>query len=296
MKTIIISDGRPLHRALCTLLLGIAALWAMPRSARAQVTDYPVFKEALLTQTTPAAPSLSDPATSWFFDSRIFLTNTGDATAASFTNSFNVTNGMSLISATPPTYDFRSSLFASQSALDAAYPNGAAYTLKISGGTLGTDSGTFSSQSTPLYPSAVPSFTNFDSIQHLNPNQPFTFTFSGFTGLTGAGESAYLFLIVSGPTGFSRGFLPPSTTSVQLPANTLLAGQNYSVSLDYSNRELTGDEGFVTSSGGVNPTAGYDYNTTVTFTTVPEPSAWWMMAGGGVALLGIMFRKKRRTA
>jgi hypothetical protein len=37
MKTIITSDGRPLRRALCTLLLGIAALWAMPTSARAQL-------------------------------------------------------------------------------------------------------------------------------------------------------------------------------------------------------------------------------------------------------------------
>ena len=37
MKTIITSNWRPPHRALFTLLLGIAALWAMPRSARAQV-------------------------------------------------------------------------------------------------------------------------------------------------------------------------------------------------------------------------------------------------------------------
>jgi hypothetical protein len=37
MKTIITSNWRPLRRALCTLLLCIAALWAMPRSARAQI-------------------------------------------------------------------------------------------------------------------------------------------------------------------------------------------------------------------------------------------------------------------
>jgi len=37
MRTIIRSNWRRLHRALCTLLLGIAALWAMPRSARAQL-------------------------------------------------------------------------------------------------------------------------------------------------------------------------------------------------------------------------------------------------------------------
>ena len=37
MKTIITSNWRPLRPALCTLLLGIAALWAMPRSARAQL-------------------------------------------------------------------------------------------------------------------------------------------------------------------------------------------------------------------------------------------------------------------
>ena len=37
MKTIITSNSRPLRRALCTLFLGIAALWAMLRSAQAQL-------------------------------------------------------------------------------------------------------------------------------------------------------------------------------------------------------------------------------------------------------------------
>ena len=37
MKRIIASNSRPLGRALCTLFLGIAALWAVPRNAHAQV-------------------------------------------------------------------------------------------------------------------------------------------------------------------------------------------------------------------------------------------------------------------
>jgi len=37
MKTIITSNWRPLRRALCIVLLCIAALWAMPRSAHAQL-------------------------------------------------------------------------------------------------------------------------------------------------------------------------------------------------------------------------------------------------------------------
>src|SRR5271166_3778307 len=37
MKTIMTSNSRPLRRALCTLLLGIATLWAMPRNASAQL-------------------------------------------------------------------------------------------------------------------------------------------------------------------------------------------------------------------------------------------------------------------
>ena len=39
MKTIMTSNWRPLRRALCTLLVGIAALWAMPIIARAQLLD-----------------------------------------------------------------------------------------------------------------------------------------------------------------------------------------------------------------------------------------------------------------
>ena len=37
MKTTVTANSMPLHRAFCTLLIGIAALWAMPRSARAQL-------------------------------------------------------------------------------------------------------------------------------------------------------------------------------------------------------------------------------------------------------------------
>ena len=37
------SNSRPLRRALCTLLFGIAALWAMPRSARGQLYVSQVF-------------------------------------------------------------------------------------------------------------------------------------------------------------------------------------------------------------------------------------------------------------
>jgi hypothetical protein len=37
MKTALPSPSRPLRRALFTALIGIAALWAMPRSARAQL-------------------------------------------------------------------------------------------------------------------------------------------------------------------------------------------------------------------------------------------------------------------
>src|SRR5271166_1931658 len=40
MKTIIRSNSRPLSRALCTLLFGIAALWAMPRNALGRVGEY----------------------------------------------------------------------------------------------------------------------------------------------------------------------------------------------------------------------------------------------------------------
>ena len=40
MKRIITSHSRPLHRALCTVLIGIAALWALPSNARAAAIDY----------------------------------------------------------------------------------------------------------------------------------------------------------------------------------------------------------------------------------------------------------------
>jgi len=248
-------------------------------AAIGQVTDYALFKEGVFTSTDAGG---STP-TGWFLDARIFE-NPGDSTAASFTNANGVTDAMSLIS--PGTFDFSPGL-GTKSAMDAASPDGSVSTFRISGGNLGSDSGVFTSPSTPLYPSTVPTFTDFNAIQNLNANQAFTFTINGFAPLTGAADASYLFLSVSDAAGtvFSQDYLPATTTSILMPADTLAAGQKYFVSLDYENLASTIDNGFVASSGGVNPTAGYDYQTSMLFTAgVPELPTWLLIATG-VALL-----------
>ena len=78
---------------------------------------------------------------------------------------------------------------------------------------------------------------------------------------------------------------------------------------------VSGNSLFVALLGGATPGAGavgqYDATTgsainanfiqgltepvALAVTPVPEPSPWSMIALGGVALLGIMYRKKRRT-
>ena len=134
----------------------------------------------------------------------------------------------------------------------------------------------------------------------MNAAQQFAFTFSGFNVVNGLSEQDLFLDIYNASTNtevFGDDFLSPTTTSVTLPANTLQAGGEYYVTLDYSNRLNTGDAGFGDlngSAGAGYPTvfAGLDYNTSVYFSTasataVPEPAtAPMLLAAVGLLVFG----------
>jgi hypothetical protein len=282
-----------LLKALVITTLGIG----VTRSSNGQVTDYNLFKEDFLTQTAPSTVSSDD----WAATSNLVVTDSSDASSVTITTP-SQTNNMPATSPTSYAYRVNAS---TKAEMDASAPSNAAYNFTITGGSLGTDSGVLNfpaegkSAGQLSYPSAIPLISNYTAVQNLNTTQAATFDFSGFTDISGSAPGgpnqymSYLFFDVfnsSGTVVFSDDFQSASTTDVTIPAGTLLPDADYTVSLDYSNREVTTDVGFTTSSGGVSPLAGLDYSTATNIHTaavVPEPSTYWMVVGGlGVLVVG----------
>ena len=101
VKTIITSNWRPLRRALCTLLLGITALWAMPGSARAQVLyvsqvnagivgEYDATTGAVINANLMTA--LNGPAGLALSGNNLFVSNFGSTTVGEY----NATTGAAI--------------------------------------------------------------------------------------------------------------------------------------------------------------------------------------------------------
>jgi MYXO-CTERM domain-containing protein len=252
------------------------------RPAAAQVTQLADFQEDVQIQTGTTTTADQE----WYFNSRVFLTNTTDATSATLTYpgpgspATLTAAGAAVLSYTGPNY-------ASQAALLTAYPLGT-YTAVTQGGTQPPTTVSLSYQTAPF--PVVPIFTasTFAGAQGLNAAQPFTFAWNSFSNPT---TDAFVFFTVSsattGTTVFSGSFLPTTTTSQTLSAGTLIPGQSYTASLDYSSR-IDG------TSNGISTFQGFDRSTSFTFTAAPEPSAPVALALGLLSLAGLAVMAKRR--
>lgn len=122
---------------------------------------------------------------------------------------------------------------------------------------------------TPLFSSAIPTISNFTSLQGMNPNQSFTIDFNSFVGAAGTNSDSTLFTIYSA-TGavFSAGFLSPSTTSITIPAGTLSPNTLYETDFIFDDR-VQG------TSNSIGTEEIFDQRNDSLFTTgtaVPEPS------------------------
>jgi hypothetical protein len=100
MKTIIVSNRRAVRRALCTVLIGIAALWAAPRSALAQVlyvsqgnnliAEYNATTGALINASF--ITGLGDPYGLLLSGNTLFVANEGDSEGTTI-GEYNATTG-----------------------------------------------------------------------------------------------------------------------------------------------------------------------------------------------------------
>jgi hypothetical protein len=145
-----------------------------------------------------------------------------------------------------------SASFASQAAMDAAFPLGIPYTFQISGGTLGTESASLNTPGAALN-SAIPFLagSSYSQLQGLNAALSDTVGINGFSPVAGTTESFAFFTITrqsDNAVVFQQGFLSPGTTSIFVAANTLAASTAYKIDLDYSSRITTANAGFGTAS------------------------------------------------
>jgi PEP-CTERM motif-containing protein len=235
-KTIITSNSRPLPRALGTLLLCIAALWAMPASARAQVLFVGHQGDSIVGEydaTSGAAINASfitgvnRPAGLALLGNNLFVANFGSTTVGEY----NATTG---------------------AAINANFINtglGGLYGLALSGSNLFvSDNEGFLGTTVGEYSATTGAAINANFITGLGAP----------TGLALSGNDLFVANFASGTVGEYN-----ATTGAAINAN------------------------FIT---GLSEPAG------LLVASVPEPSTWSMIAIGGVALLAMLHRRKRRTA
>jgi hypothetical protein len=274
-SVVIRGGGRP-YRA---YLLGLA-IWAAAGAsdARADISFVDMFRSEFLTQTSDG----NSLTTQGFrFDSHLFSTGANDFSTVQLTVPGSATP-LNMSQTNPTTFAFGSSLFATQALLDAAFPTGT-YQFNASGAS-GSTSTNFM-YTTDAYPQSLPFLTGttFSQLQGVNPAAPFTFQFSPFIVNPGA-TTSFLFLTVFDRTtntlAFDGGFLPSTTTSLVLPANTLVPGHDYTYELIFSDR--------VDIPKGPNAVFdtqfGFDLRTSGSFATatVPEPSSLLLLVQAGV--------------
>jgi hypothetical protein len=213
----------------------------------ATISFVDIYSSAFYNQTSAAAPALAG----YSLSSRLYMPSAGAFTAANMTlpgggQPPNGTNGganpdMTLLNST--TFGYTSPLL-SASAFASEFPTGT-YTFTA---TDAPDQTVSVNRPSPNYSSAIPTITDFTSLQGLNTASPFTVTFNSFTNANSGTTCnntnptcSFIFFDVYNAAGtdvFSQGFLPSSTTSVTIPANTLLPNTSYRAELIYSNRQL----------------------------------------------------------
>jgi hypothetical protein len=203
-----------------------------------------------------------------------------------------------LTQGSPTDYHFQTPTLPDLATMEAAYPMGA-YTFQgVNGPNSDTATLDYAADDYPQS-NAYLTGTDYSSLQGMDASQAFTFHFS--PDLTGSNAAAsFIFFSIydetAGMFAFTDGFLPASTTSVLLPANTLTSGHLYDYELDYSNRDILSNPG----GADFGPQLGFDTRTDGTFTTAaaatPEPGGAAMIVIAGLAGLFLLKRRAKIVA
>ncbi len=145
------------------------------------------------------------------------------------------------------------------------------YVFSISGGTLGTQTGTLNVGTVPLWTPTVPEVTNLLALEGANPGVENLIEFTGFPDTPGA-DFNLTFVTLSAPSSTSQLILnlaiSNTDTSVTIPAGFLVPGANHEILVYYSSRKSIVNAGLA----GATATVGWDRVVRATFTAGEEPS------------------------
>jgi len=316
MKTITTSNWRPLRRALYTLLLCTAALWAMPRSAHAQlyvsqvggsVGEYNAATGAVINANL--IMGLPQPGALLLSGNDLFVANTGIGAGIDTVGEYNATTGAAINASLITGLFDPTALALSGNTLFVLNSNN---TVVEYNGSTGATPSIALNGTEGTYGLAVSGNTLFVSnynngtVSEYNATTDAVINANFITGLNGPSS-----LLLSGNILFvanddTAGAYNASTGAPINPG--FITGLHDPIGLALSDNDL-----FVLNAG--NNTVG-EYNATtgaainanlitglaeatfngIAVASVPEPSTWSMIAMGGVALLGSIHRKKHRIA
>lgn len=257
----------------------------------AQVATFDLFRNAEYQQTSGSGtPGLLG----YFFTARTFLNTPGF-------NSNVVTypgpGSPATASQVSPTFFLVSSPFlATKSSLDTAYPTGIYTSKSTNTATMATE--TYSiNYSSDQYSSAIPTLTSssFNALQSYNPSTSLTLNWNTLPVASAPVNEQDVFFnifrVSDGTNVFSSSFLPASTTSIVIPANTLAVNTDYFQEIDFSNRINAVD------TSGTGLIQGFDVRTSTNFrttsTSVPEPSE--VLGVLALGCVGLVSRFKRQS-
>lgn len=233
---------------LCVLAYGITS------NANADVEEYDVAKIRVYEQVSQSPPSVPF---GFAFNSYLDVLK-GEATSVTL-------NGVPFVEIDFGAWDFENQ-FASQSELDTAFPSGSAYTIDISGGTLGSLSETLMLPMPEAYP-AAPAITaaSFDSIQDADPNVDLLIEWV-------APDVNTNFIALAIYDTFTDDYLVDddidvSQTSFTLLADDLQPDRTYEIELVYANVELGSGSPFPGFGEQAFELVGYASVTVAEFTT-----------------------------
>jgi hypothetical protein len=284
---------RSIRRNLLRYVLGLVILAAgSATTAKADISFLDMGRNNAYLQT---ANGNSLSYTGSFFAVDLTSVNPGDYNAVQLSYP-GAGSPQDLTQTGPSTFHFQTALLPSQAAMDSAYPTGTYAFQASNGSTMDTASLTYSSPD--YYSQSQPYLagTNYSGLQGVNAHAAFTFQFSPFvTGTLPAGSSSFIFLTVydvtTNTTVYSQSFLPSTTTSVTMAANTLTPGDSYSSELIFDNRLDVPSPG-----AEFNAPILFDVRSDVFFTasSVPEPASMVLFAPACAFLVWMGVRRRAK--